>query len=180
MKPFKDWKVGDIVKCIDQAENHYLTINKNYKIFGIPISINNMINIPNDKNYKSLYYYSRFEWVSSGSTKDSKDWKKGDFIKYTGCSGKYYTFEKEYEIITIEKHISQNDFIKIRSDDNNIYKIGPSVFEWVSSGTVENPCAEIFLETLSNQENWDKCAVCSKSMNLINFGYVCSVHGIKQ
>lgn len=131
-KPFDEWQVGDIVKCINPGSNRSLQKNKEYKITKTDVVEGDEyvhLDIPGTQ----VFLASRFEWVSSSEGKDKQhsEWKKGDIVEMK--AGYKYSGTKFKIIDKYSSYDSSESFLDLEAVDGSggLTGLSSKLFDWV-------------------------------------------------
>jgi len=131
LKPFEEWEVGDVVKCLKSVRNEY-TAGKNYIITEIDTLYKHIRNY-DDSNRLNGWGSKNFEWVERPikkelpitETKPFKEWKPGDIIRRVGETFEECIKGREY---TVNSVAYKNNLMVLELP----YIWNSDLFEWIS------------------------------------------------
>ena len=113
------FKVGDIVKCVDNNGcEQYISVGKKYKVLSI--TTDGMIMIENDNNKETIYYSYRFELSNSDVSPQPHKFKEGDMVYLIGFGclkpRKLLTTSDNYSLMKFKVEVTSNIFETFTED----------------------------------------------------------------
>lgn len=113
MNDVNKFKVGDVVKCIDnEGYEQSISVGVKYKVLSI--TTNGMLMIENDNNKETIYYSYRFELCDSDVSSQPPKFKEGDMVYLIGFNYfkpcKLMLTNCEYSPLKLEVVMDNNDY----------------------------------------------------------------------
>ena len=103
------FKVGGVVKCVDNGIFNNLTLGKDYVL--LDVSNDGGVEVKDDKGFYFYYYSYRFE-LSGANAQQAHKFKEGDMVYLIG-----FSYFKPCKLTLSDREYSQHLKLKVVTDD---------------------------------------------------------------